>query len=79
MQLKKLMESMENVQLIEKDNGKEVKIKSLNTDSRKILQQLIDERYQTYALADIVVETKDEILRKTLGNVLSAIEEYSNK
>ena len=51
----------------------------LNTDSRKILSQLIDERYKTYALADITVETRDENLRKTLSKVLSAIEEYSNK
>jgi shikimate kinase len=51
----------------------------LNADSRKILSQLIDERYKTYALADITVETHDESLRKTLSKVLGAIEEYSNK
>jgi shikimate kinase len=51
----------------------------LNTDSRKILEQLISERYQTYALADITVETSDENLRKTLFKVIRGIEEYSNK
>ena len=51
----------------------------MNTDSRKILSQLIEERYNTYALADITVETRDENLRKTLSKVLNAIEEYSNK
>ena len=45
----------------------------------KILQQLIDERYSIYAQADITVETHDESLRKTLGQVLRAIEDYSNK
>lgn len=65
--------------LVKRTGARDTRPQLLNTDSRKILQQLIDERYQTYALADIVVETKDEILRKTLGKVLSAIEEYSNK
>jgi hypothetical protein len=37
------------------------------------------ERYKTYALADITVETKDENLRKTLFKVLKGIEEYSNR
>ena len=65
--------------LVKRTGARDTRPQLLNTDSRKILQQLIDERYQTYALADITVETKDEILRKTLGKVLSAIEEYSNK
>jgi hypothetical protein len=43
------------------------------------LGQLIDERYDTYAMADIMVQTRDENLRKTLGKVLRAIEDYSNK
>ena len=45
----------------------------------KLLAQLIEERYNIYAMADIVVQTRDENLRKTLGKVLRAIEAYSYK
>ena len=48
----------------------------LNADSRKILRTLIDERYKIYATADIVVETKDEVLAKTLGKVLTALKNF---
>ena len=65
--------------LVKRTGARDTRPQLLNTDSRKILQQLIDERYRTYALADITVETKDENLRKTLGKVLSAIEDFSNK
>ena len=65
--------------LVKRTCARDTRPQLLNTDSRKILQQLIDERYRTYALADITVETKDENLRKTLGKVLSAIEDFSNK
>ena len=51
----------------------------LNADSKKILAQLIDERYKTYALADVMVQTRDESLRKTLGKVLDAIQNHENK
>ena len=65
--------------LVHRTGARDTRPQLLNTDSRKILSQLIDERYKTYALADITVETKDENLRKTLGKVLRAIEDYSNK
>ena len=65
--------------LVRRTGRRDTRPQLLNTDSRKILSQLIDERYKTYALADITVETRDENLRKTLSKVLSAIEEYSNK
>ena len=65
--------------LVRRTGRRDTRPQLLNTDSRKILSQLIEERYNTYALADITVETRDENLRKTLSKVLSAIEDYSNK
>ncbi len=65
--------------LVKRTGARDTRPQLLNTDSRKILEQLISERYETYALADITVETHDESLRKTLGQVLRAIEDYSNK
>ncbi|HIU65575.1 MAG TPA: shikimate kinase, partial [Candidatus Enterousia avicola] len=46
---------------------------------RKILAQLIKERYDIYAMADITVETKDESLKKTLDKVVNAIKEYQKR
>ena len=65
--------------LVRRTGRRDTRPQLLNTDSRKILSQLIDERYKTYALADITVQTQDENLRKTLTKVLAAIEDYSNK
>lgn len=65
--------------LVRRTESRDTRPQLLNADSRKILGQLIDERYKIYALADIMVETHDESLRKTLGKVLRAIEDYSNK
>ena len=65
--------------LVIRTRSRDTRPQLLNTDSRKILAQLIDERYDTYAMADIVVQTRDENLHKTLGKVLRAIEDYSNK
>ena len=65
--------------LVRRTGARDTRPQLLNADSRKILSQLISERYETYALADISVDTKDESLRKTLSKVLRAIEEYSNK
>ena len=65
--------------LVKRTNSRDTRPQLLNTDSRKILQQLINDRYSIYALADITVETNDENLRKTLFKVLRAIEDYSNK
>ena len=65
--------------LVKRTKSRDTRPQLLNTDSRKILEQLIEERYNTYAMADIVVQTRDENLRKTLGKVLRAIEAYSYK
>lgn len=64
--------------LVKRTNSRDTRPQLLNADSRKILGQLINERYETYALADITVQTRDENLRKTLAKVLNAIEDYSN-
>nr|MBQ0091134.1 shikimate kinase [Candidatus Enterousia merdequi] len=65
--------------LVKRTNFRHTRPQLLNTDSRQILAQLIKERYDTYALADITVETRDENIHKTLSKVLSAIENYKNK
>ncbi len=65
--------------LVKRTNFRDTRPQLLHADSRKILAQLIDERYKTYGLADITVVTKDESLRKTLGKVLSAIEKHSEQ
>ena len=62
--------------LVKRTNSRNTRPQLLHADSRKILGQLIDERYQTYACADITVETRDENLRKTLDKVLCAIKQY---
>ena len=65
--------------LVKRTKSRDTRPQLLNTDSKKILAQLIGERYKTYALADITVETRDENLRKTMGKVLRGIEEFSYK
>ena len=65
--------------LVKRTNFRHTRPQLLNTDSRKILAQLISERYDTYALANIMVETRDENIHKTLNKVLSAIEKYEQK
>lgn len=65
--------------LVKRTGARDTRPQLLNTDSRKILEQLISERYEIYAQADITVETSDENLRKTLFKVLKGIEEYSCK
>lgn len=65
--------------LVKRTNFRDTRPQLLNADSRKILAQLIDERYGTYACADITVQTRDESLRKTLGKVMNALYEYINK
>ena len=61
--------------LVKRTNFRKTRPQLLNTDSRQILAQLISERYDTYALANITVETRDENIHKTLNKVLSAIEQ----
>jgi len=65
--------------LVKRTNFRNTRPQLLNNDSRAILSQLIDERYNTYAMADIMVETHDESLRKTLNAVLNALEQYNNE
>ena len=65
--------------LVKRTNFRHTRPQLLNTDSRKILGQLIKERYDTYALADITVETVDENIHKTLNKVLDAITQYNKK
>lgn len=65
--------------LVKRTKTRDTRPQLLNADSKKILAQLIDERYQIYALADITVQTQDESLRKTLGKVLTAIEKQLAK
>ena len=62
--------------LVKRTNSRDTRPQLLNADSKKILAQLIAERYETYAMADITVNTRDESLRKTLDKVLNAIHEY---
>jgi len=61
--------------LVKRTNFRHTRPQLLNTDSRQILAQLIKERYDTYAMADITVETYDENIHKTLNKVLCAIEQ----
>ena len=65
--------------LVKRTNFRHTRPQLLNTDSRQILAQLINERYDVYALADIMVETKDENIHKTLNKVLGAIEKHKSK
>ena len=64
--------------LVKRTNFRHTRPQLLNNDSRVILSQLINERYETYAMADIMVETHDESLRKTLNAVLRALAQYQN-
>ena len=65
--------------LVKRTNSRDTRPQLLHADSRKILAQLIEERYDIYAKADIMVETHDESLRKTLNKVITAIKEYQKK
>lgn len=62
--------------LVKRTKFRDTRPQLLHTDSKKILAQLIDERYNTYAMADITVETFDESLRKTLAKVFDALQEH---
>lgn len=65
--------------LVKRTNFRDTRPQLLNADSKKILAQLIRERYDIYAMADITVETRDESPRKTLDKVVSAIRSYIDK
>lgn len=62
--------------LVKRTNFRNTRPQLLHADSRKILAQLINDRYDIYSLADITVETRDESLRKTLDKVVAAIQNY---
>ena len=65
--------------LVKRTKFRDTRPQLLHTDSKKILAQLIAERYNIYALADITVETFDENLRKTLAKVVEALEQHLNQ
>lgn len=65
--------------LVKRTNFRRTRPQLLNNDSRVILSQLINERYDTYAMANIMVETHDESLRKTLDAVLAALAQYQKR
>ncbi len=62
--------------LVKRTQFRDTRPQLLHNDSKKILAQLIAERYNTYAMANITVETFDESLRKTLGKVVDALEQH---
>jgi len=59
--------------LVKRTQFRNTRPQLLNNDSKKILAQLIAERYNTYAMANITVETFDESLHKTLAKVVDAL------
>ena len=65
--------------LVKRTRFRDTRPQLLHTDSKKILAQLIAERYNTYALADVTVETFDENLRKTLTKVIDALKQHLNQ
>jgi shikimate kinase len=65
--------------LVKRTGYKDTRPLLLNSDTRKILQKLIDERYPTYAMADITVETKDEPTFKTATNVMKALAKFMGR
>lgn len=62
--------------LVKRTNFRDTRPQLLNADSKKILSQLIEERYKIYELADITVETQDESLQKTLSKVITSVRKY---
>jgi shikimate kinase len=65
--------------LVKRTNFRDTRPQLLNADPRKILSTLIAERYKIYAEADIVVETNDEHLSKTLAKTVAAIKKYQKE
>lgn len=65
--------------LVKRTNFRNTRPQLLHADSRKILAQLIAERYDIYKLANITVETRDESLRKTLDKVMDAVCVYTKQ
>ncbi|MDR2099190.1 MAG: hypothetical protein LBO78_04175, partial [Rickettsiales bacterium] len=65
--------------LVKRTGFKDTRPLLLNSDTKKILQKLIEERYPIYANADITVETKDEPTFKTASNVMKALAKFLEK
>ena len=65
--------------LVKRTGRRDTRPQLLNNDSKKILAQLIAERYNIYAMADITVETFDESLHKTLAKVVDALKQHLDK
>lgn len=65
--------------LVKRTGRRDTRPQLLNNDSKKILAQLIAERYNIYAMADITVETFDESLHKTLAKVVNALKQHLDK
>ena len=65
--------------LVKRTNFRRTRPQLLNNDSRVILSQLIKDRYDIYAMANIMVETHDENLHKTLDAVLGALAHYQQR
>ena len=51
-------------------------IRDSNKDQKSTLKKLIDDRYPTYKLADITVESNDEAVENTLTKVVDALDNY---
>ncbi|MCL2737794.1 MAG: shikimate kinase, partial [Alphaproteobacteria bacterium] len=64
--------------LVKRTNFRDTRPQLLNSDSKKILSALINERYKIYGEANITVETADENLNRTLSKVMSAIKKKIN-
>lgn len=65
--------------LVKRTKFRDTRPQLLHNDSKKILAQLIAERYNTYAAANITVETLDESLHKTLTKVVNALNQHLNQ
>lgn len=65
--------------LVKRTKFRDTRPQLLHNDSKKILAQLIAERYNTYAMANITVETFDESLHKTLNKVVDALKQHLNQ
>lgn len=64
--------------LVKRTTFRDTRPQLLNANAKTILSALIEERYKIYATADIVVQTADEPLTKTLSKTIAAIKKYIN-
>ncbi len=65
--------------LVKRTTFRDTRPQLLNADPKRILATLIAERYKIYAEADIIVETNDEHLSKTLAKTLAAIKKHQKE